>query len=110
MNIECLESDIIEAIAVLTGKTEGDVHYAIKEGKFADLAKDALKSFTRNYKFFEEKDNVDPIEDLTILESCMEDLQGELEEALKGNNRERAKELEEDIIDLRRRIRIENQR
>jgi hypothetical protein len=94
---------ILEAIAVLTGRTEGDVFYKVESGGFNGLALEALTEFTRKYHLMERKGDSAPIDDLTILQHCLEELKKDL--PLAQNSRER-REITQDIEGLKERIKI----
>ena len=99
----------IEAIAELTGLSYGDVHLKIKEGSFTALAVQALEAFNDKYVCDNDTIKVEPVEDLKILEQCLDDLLREQEEAKSKGNIHLVQELKLDILDLRRRINIEKQ-
>jgi capsule polysaccharide export protein KpsE/RkpR len=104
---------VIDAIATLTGLTAREVYDKIQEDEFIDLALQALTAFSMDYhapsrRLIEKKVNTDPIDDIAILESCLEEIETELEQ-IKAQDRPDAKKLQElqyDADNLRQRLEI----
>jgi capsule polysaccharide export protein KpsE/RkpR len=104
---------VIDAIATLTGLTPREVYDKIQEDEFAELAIKALTAFSMDYhapsrRLIEKKADTAPIDDITILESCLEEMEAELQQ-LKAQDRPDAKKLQElqnDAENLRQRLEI----
>jgi hypothetical protein len=98
-----LQSDILDAIALLTNRTPGDVHYQIMDGKFKELAIDALLAFSRDYHMMDRKEDSEPVDDITILQRCLKDLKSELEVTTDLTE---VANIKADIDNINQRIRI----
>ena len=98
-----LQSDVLDAIALLTNRTPGDVHYQIMDGKFKELAIDALLAFSRNYHMMDRKEDSEPVDDITILQRCLKDLKSELDIATDPTD---IANIKADIEDINQRIQI----
>ena len=95
--------DIVEAIAILTDCTPGDVFYKIEDGGFVDVAIEALKAFSRDYYKMDRIEDSDPVDDLKILTDCLLDLKSELKIA---TNPKEVRDLRSDIANIQQRIQI----
>lgn len=101
LSLPLIDNDLIEAIAILTDKTVGDVHSRINDGDFVLLAIEALRGFSKNYRLIEKIEDSDPVEDDEILKKCIADL---TEELTSTKDPERQAELRADIDAVYRRI------
>ena len=97
------QSDIIDAIAVLTDRTPGDVFYEIESGNFKKLAVEALLAFTQKFTMLDKVGDSEPLDDTQILDNCLSDLDAELKIT---TDPESIRELKLDIENIRQRIEI----
>lgn len=100
-DLPIIDNDLIEAIAILTNKTVGDVHSRINDGEFVLLAIEALRGFSTNYRLIEKIEDSDPVEDDEILKKCILDLTEELSSTVDPDRRA---ELKADIDAVYRRV------
>jgi hypothetical protein len=107
---EILKDEVLEALATLLNITVGDAYYKVQEGKFTELAVEALTAFTKNFHLIEKMEDSEPLEDKEILQNCLQELLAELQvaEAHDADPKTIA-ELKLDILGLRQRIKVENQ-
>lgn len=96
-----LHNNILEAIATLTGRSLGDVYYAIEEGKFNSLALEALHAFVKNYHIMDRKCGSEPVDDKEILKRCIEDLERELETTTDPTE---ISTIKQDIVNIQQRL------
>jgi hypothetical protein len=97
------QSDVLDAIAILTERTPGDVFYKIEAGGFKELAVEALTAFAAKFSMLDRVGDSDPLDDTQILEKCLADLKAELEIAVDPTQ---IQELNLDIDNIKQRIKI----
>lgn len=103
-----IPQEALDAIEILTGKSAGDIFYAIEGGNFEKIAIEALTAFIKKYYLLDRKDDSEPVDDLQILKNCLEELQDEYNEVKSHPfcDSSKIRELVKDIDDLKERIRI----
>lgn len=98
------QSDVLDAIAVLTDRTPGDVFYKIEAGEFQELAIEALLAYAKKYRDqIEEIVDSGPMNDVQILEDCLSELESELAITTDAKT---IRDLKLDIESLQQRIQI----